>query len=92
MTPDAVEFDRLPPEPERRIWCEWLRAHGVDPCDVAVPGWIERREAARQLVWLSQEGAAAHGVDVCGNRVGWPTCILRVLQLESPPLPWPTLP
>lgn len=79
-------FDRLPIEPRRRRWQEWLRRHGVDPNKVIVPGWIERREQEYRLAYESYE------LDEHGNPAWDNDDIVRVarfVQLEGPPLPFP---
>jgi hypothetical protein len=88
-TRDVIRFDYLPPPTALLVWRWWLRAHGVDPASVVVPGWIERREDARQLAWLGCT-CAAHAPTV--PRPHLARTAERVLQLESPPLSWPTLP
>ncbi len=75
-------------ETERHTWCEWFRQHGVDPADVALPGWVERRELERQLAYeaykLDEAGRIA--IDPSGDQ---PARTVRVIQLEAAPLPWP---
>lgn len=63
-TADTVEtkvFDTDDlPEAVDRLWCEWLRRHGVRPDDVVLPGWITRDPAAGEIrhgAWLGAEGA-----------------------------------
>lgn len=86
---ERIEFDWAPPPREREIWCKWLRQHGIDPNQVVIPGWIERRPAAYQVAYLSVE-IGPEGRP-CWNREGgggfiWTT---RSVQLEGPPLPFP---
>lgn len=48
------DFPRLPDEPERLGWSEWLGRHGIDPRDVAVaPGWIEADDDSRTITYLA---------------------------------------
>lgn len=50
-------------EPQRVAWCDWFAAHGIDPCDVAVPGWVELRWNDRQISY------EAYGRDDAGKVV-----------------------
>jgi len=68
--------------------CEWLRHHGIDPNDVPVPGWIERRPAERQVVH------EAYALNEQGRRYMNETRTdavreVRVVQLEAEPSPFP---
>lgn len=76
---DRAEYDRLPPEPVRDAWCEWLTFHTVDPCRVIVPGWVERDEARRQIRYRALK------LDDEGN----PVIVVEVVQLEARPPPFP---
>jgi hypothetical protein len=83
---ERVEFDSMPPEPERLIWCDWLRWHGIDPNQVAVPGWIERHADARRIQYESFR------TDEHGGRIFRGDTVLRtvqVQQLEAVPSPLP---
>lgn len=80
-----VEFGSLPREPIRLALCEWLRRHGIDPNNVAVPGWIHRQIDERRVRFLGyQEDYRTAPLP----RDGDPTEIQWV-QLEAPPLPLP---
>lgn len=81
-------FDRIPPEPERLIWCDWLRWHTIDPLTVAIPGWIRIDFARYLIIYLSYE------LDESGRPKVSPddqTVLLveRVVQLEARPSPFP---
>lgn len=80
------EFDDLPAEGQRLIWCAWLRSHGIDPNCVIVPGWIERQPELRRIAWetLAEDDRGQFIV-----RDDWAVRAVRYLQLESPPLPFP---
>lgn len=85
---ERVDFDRMPTESERLIWCEWLRKHGVNPNDVIATGWIERRPDAYQLAYLSIEldDDGRPRYDRQRDDFVWTE---RVFQMEGPPLPFP---
>ena len=51
---ERVVFDRMPPTPDRLVWCEWLRRHGINPSQVAVR-YLERREDTYQIVYVTWE-------------------------------------
>lgn len=89
MIADIRFFDTFPPDEVRLPMCEWLRHHGVDPNDVAVPGWIEIVPELRQIRY---ERYAT-------NERGQPLVIAdeivreeHVVQLEAEPSEFPTLP
>lgn len=88
MSVDRVEFDRLPPEPELSIWRHWMRQHGVDPSDVAVPGWIERHPDTCRLVYGSYE-RDERGLPRWDRACDDAVRVTRVFQMEAPPLPFP---
>lgn len=87
---DVVSFDRLPPERERRVWQEWLRRHGVDPKDVAVPGRIERREAEYQLRYVAY-ALTPDGAKMLSRDRTDVERVTRVFQMEGRPLPFPSM-
>lgn len=85
---ERAVFDETPPQAVREMWAEWLRKHGVDPCDVVIPGWIERQPDTYRLVY------ASHARDENGRlRWDWerrePVHETRVFQMEGPPMPFP---
>lgn len=84
---DVREFDEPPPPAERLVWCEWLRRHGVDPSDVVIPGFIERRPDRYQLAYeacaRNPDGSYFLSADRQTVRV------VHVFQMEAPPLPFP---
>lgn len=81
--------DLLPtmPRAAREQWQAWLRHHGVDADDVAVPGMIERRPDARQVAYIAYE------LDENGRPVLGPNhqtlTVVRIVQLEAAPSPFP---
>lgn len=77
---------RLPPEPARLVWCDWLRRHSIDPNDVIVPGAIIRSVDLRRVVYLTMARDATGRPVVDGDAV---RTVERVVQLESPPQPFP---
>ncbi len=79
----------MPPEAERRVWCEWLRRHSIDPDEVLVPGWIERRPGAYQVAYLSAEFDDETGMMRWNRERREPVYRAAVAQLEGPPLPFP---
>lgn len=85
---ERAEFDKLPPRAERDVWCEWLRRHSIDPSEVLVPGWIERRPETYQVAYLSAE-FAENGTMRWDRERGEPVYLVAVAQLEGPPLPFP---
>lgn len=87
-TVERIEFDHAPPPGERAIWCEWLRQHGVDPCDVVLPGWIERHSDTYRLIYLSmaRDEKGRPRWDRESRTVVHET---HVFQMEAPPLPFP---
>jgi hypothetical protein len=91
ITYERVEFTQMPPEAERLEWCEWLRRHGINPSEVPVPGWIERRVQEYRVAYL------AYALNERGQRYLNPEKTdavreERYVQLEGPPLPFPKAP
>jgi hypothetical protein len=68
------------------LWESWFRDHGIDPSEVLLTHWIERRahEDPRtgvkqyQIVWLED-----------GVRDGEPITVHREIDLPNPPAPFP---
>ena len=64
-------------------WCDWLRWHTVDPCDVLLDGFIEIDPDLRQIRYL--------GTDYDENgkpriTAWWDVAtVVRVVQLEAVP-------
>lgn len=88
----CYEFDRLPPEPVRLAVCDWLRTHGINPNDVAVPGWIERRPATYQVAYQGYEWETDDDGSPRPRLTDDRSDAIRrerVLQLEARPLPFP---
>lgn len=88
MTAERVVLDRIPTKRDRLMWCEWLTHHGIDPDDVCVPGWIERREAERQVVWLAYSRDERGRVLLDDGRDDVQREV-HVQQLEAHPSPFP---
>lgn len=92
MTDVRYEFDRVPPELDRLAVCEWLQRHGVDPREVAVPGWIELRPERRQVAWaayLWEEAADGEPRRILRSAADAGIRRESVLQLEARPMPFP---
>jgi hypothetical protein len=91
ITYERVEFTQMPPESERQEWCEWLRRHGINPSEVPVPGWIERRVPEYQVrihvYTRNEQGALIKNAERTGA-----VTETRIVQLEGPPLPFPKAP
>ena len=87
-TAERIEFDDVPPADIREVWVEWLGRHGVDPCDVVLPGWIERRADAYQLAYLSFERDERGRPAFDRERREFVTTV-GVFQMEGSPLPFP---
>lgn len=85
---NRVEFDVLPPEPERLLWCDWLRAHGIDPKDVALPGWIERSDRNFQITFSTYARDERGRIQLNAERTE-ALRSTRTVQLGEPPLPFP---
>lgn len=90
VSEDGTEawFERLPSEPTRLIWCDWLRRHSIDPNDVAVSGEIVRDPARRTV---SYEGFQRddQGEIVIDHARLEARRVQVVVQLEAPPMPFP---
>ena len=77
---------------EMALWEEWLESHLIDPVDVSLPGWIERRVTDRQIRYQSylrgDDGLLQSPPSgTFAQRAVIP--IIRTVQLESPPKPFP---
>lgn len=85
---DRLTFDVHPITPVRLQMCAWLCSHGIDPSDVAVPGFIERREQSCQVVYDAhlRDDTGAIVLTPAGNDA---ERVVRVVQLEGRPLPFP---
>jgi hypothetical protein len=62
------------------LWQDWFTLHGIDPSEVLLTHWIERRAhgTQNQIVWLED-----------GVRDGEPITVERVRELVDPPAPFP---
>jgi hypothetical protein len=89
MTRDRWTYERMPAEPIRRAVIAWLRRHGVDEERVAVPGFIERQPDLYRLAWKDFARDDA-GKPVWDREVDDAVRVVRYVQLEGPPLPWPS--
>lgn len=88
MSGDMQHWGFMPPEHIRIVWVDWFRRHGIDPNDVAVPGWVERRETDYQLCYASYR-RNTDGQIIWDGATGEAVREWRVFQMEGPPLPWP---
>lgn len=63
-----------------QAWQEWFHRHGIDPSEVLLTEWVERRASAAEnaIVWLE-----------AGERDGEPITVERVQILPNPPEPFP---
>lgn len=61
-------------------WQEWFQLHGIDPSEVLLTEWVERRAHAgqNQIVWLE-----------AGERDGEPIHVHKEIDLAGPPAPFP---
>lgn len=62
------------------LWEAWFTQHGIDPSEVLLTHWVERRAHAgqNQIVWLED-----------GVRDGEPITVHREVDLAAPPAPFP---
>ncbi len=88
--PHRIEFDTHPPEPVRLALCGWLRRHGIDPDHVVIPGWIERQCDRYRVAWLAAVRDET-GRIVLNEARDAAMVTERFVQLEGPPMPWPTV-
>lgn len=61
-------------------WHDWFARHGIDPAEVLLTHWVERRasEHEHMIVWLTD-----------GERDGVPITVHREIHLEQDPEPFP---
>jgi len=61
-------------------WRDWFARHGIDPAEVLLTEWVERRvnPGQNQIVWLEQ-----------GVRDGQSITVHREMDLTEPPAPFP---
>jgi len=62
------------------LWQDWFSQHGIDPSEVLLTHWVERRDAPGdfKIVWLED-----------GERGGEPITVHREVTLPNPPAPFP---
>lgn len=68
------------------LWKQWFSDHGIDPSEVLLTHWVERRDHADvrrrikqyQIVWLES-----------GTRDGEEITVHREVSLSEPPQPFP---
>ncbi|MCW2902593.1 MAG: hypothetical protein JWO67_4858 [Streptosporangiaceae bacterium] len=62
------------------LWEAWFTQHGIDPSEVLLTEWVERRahEGQNQIVWLE-----------AGTRDGEPIHVHKEINLPEPPAPFP---
>lgn len=86
---------RVTDEPGDPWWreplCDWLRKHGIDPTLVPLSCVIECDDANRTVA-VTQHVLADDGRSVVMNteHPEEPLIVMPRVQLEAPPLPWPT--
>lgn len=71
---------------ELEAWQTYLRRHGVDPDDVAVPGLLKADDTARTLSWLAYDRDAEGRIRRDDRGV---VHVNRAVQLEAPALAFP---
>lgn len=47
----SARFSGSESEPNRAAWCGWFERHGIDPSDVADPGWVEVDDRTRTITF-----------------------------------------
>lgn len=65
------------------LWQGWFAEHGIDPAEVLLTAWVERRTV---------DGSGGHNVIVwleAGVRDGEPITVHREIALDSSPAPFP---
>lgn len=83
------------PEDDTPAWANWFGAHGItDVSRVWMSGWVVRNVEARQIVYLELVPTGPDTLEVCegtvhGHEIVFPKVVAVVVQLESPPLPFP---
>ena len=86
ITETWASWGDLPPEPLRQRWMNWFEHHGIDPCDVLVPGWIERDVERRRIrysgIHTDKDGKLIWDKDGAFSYIA-------VVQLEAVPSPFP---
>jgi hypothetical protein len=91
---DGVQLAVIPPDitgPARDAWCEWLTRHGIDPARVALvrpAGVISRIPSRRRVTYLDLERDDDGRIVL---RDGDVHKVVRTVQLESEPLPFPSV-
>ncbi len=60
------------------VWQGWFTRHGIDPAEVLLAEWVERRTSPPSIVWLE-----------AGVRDGKDIHVERSQQLPGPPEPFP---
>lgn len=74
------------PLAQREAWCDWMRKHGLNPNDVALPGWVEADDASRTVRAVCYERDASGRIRIEGDEAV--RSVVEV-QLESRPMPLP---
>lgn len=69
----------------REAMVDWLAKHDIDARHVSVPGWIVRDETNRCVVYWGRRHPNCNCEGCFALGPPW----LVVVQLESPPLPFP---
>lgn len=82
-TPDEqrdVHVPGEPPDHELELWQAWFAEHGIDPAEVLLTHWVERRAHGDQNEIVYLEDAI---------RDGEPITREVVVKLDRPPAPFP---
>lgn len=89
-------FHKMELGDDNPLWANWFARHGVtDLSRIWMSGWVVRNTEACQLVFLELVPTGPDTIEVCegtvaGREVVFPKVVARVVQLESPPLPFPS--
>jgi hypothetical protein len=78
---DPVTQEYIPVHPqgtELEAWQAWFLRHGIDPGEVALAHWVERRPTENKIVYLEES-----------TRDGEPITREVVVQLDTEPAPFP---
>lgn len=68
------------------LWQDWFREHGIDPSEVLLTHWVERRDNVDQRRGLKQYQIAWLE---SGVRDGEEITVHREMSLLAPPKPFP---
>jgi hypothetical protein len=82
------DFEQLPPEAIRLMWCDWLTHHTIDPDTVAIPGFIEIDHDAYRIAYLAFDLNENGRPFLDASRKDAQKSV-RVVQLEARPSDFP---